>query len=159
MTAAPTEQWRDVVGYEGYYQVSDHGRVRSLPGGYRAGRVLTGGLSQLGYRRHVLCRDGTRRTITTHVLVARAFLGAPPDGTEVCHWNDVHDDNRLANLRYGTKFDNQADRRRNGRARTTKRTCHRGHEWTDENTAHERNGGGLATRRCRTCRAESRAAT
>lgn len=129
MTEA-TEEWRPVVGYEGYYEVSDWGRVRSVTrwvlgraGKYRLwrGRLLTlqlnparGGCYQLR-----ISKLGVPNTVKVHQLVMAAFVGPCPQGQEVLHWNDVATDNRLSNLRYGTRSDNLRDRYRNERLRGT----------------------------------------
>lgn len=111
------EQWRDIPGYEGRYQVSDQGRVRSLarvvkllnrwgaPGSRRVpGRVLQSG-SCKGYRIVNLSVEGNARTQQVHRLVALAFL--PGHGEVVNHINSLKDDNRLANLEWASKSYNQ----------------------------------------------------
>lgn len=110
------EQWRDVPGFEGRYQVSDMGRVRSLdrfvrvvpPRGAETvrpvrGRILRPGPSNSGHLSVVLGRGNTR---AVHQLVMLAFIGPPPAGHEVLHRNHQPADNRLANLKYGTRSEN-----------------------------------------------------
>lgn len=120
------ERWLPVLGFEGFYEVSDHGRVRSLerivPVSGRTdgqthkrvrGRVLKPGLS--GGRPVVnLHSDVDRRHAMVHHLVLEAFDGPCPDGQECRHLNDNRSDNRLANLVWGTRRENMADRKRNG---------------------------------------------
>src|SRR5690242_190605 len=114
------EQWRPVVGYEGAYEVSDHGRVRSLmrevPAGQRGGtrlvpgRLLVAPLGRNGYRQVTL----RRRTHLVHALVATAFLGERPPGLEVCHNDGDSENNAVANLRYDTVSENRLDTVRHG---------------------------------------------
>jgi hypothetical protein len=104
------EEWRAVIGWEGFYEVSDLGRVRSLPrltstGATPGGRILKPAIS--GGRLMVnLCREGIAKGHRIHRLVAAAFIGPCPEGLEVCHGPGGALDNRAANLTYGTKKKN-----------------------------------------------------
>lgn len=110
-----------VPGFEHLYEVSDHGRVRSLDrvagsGRYSRrvrGRVLTTG--GLPYRAVGLCRDGDHITRRIHRLVALAFLGPQPEGHEVAHNDGDKLNNRASNLRWATRASNVADTIRHGR--------------------------------------------
>jgi hypothetical protein len=95
------DEWRDVVGYEGLYAISDAGAVWSV----RADRLMRPGASR-GYRRVHLCRDGIRRRFLVHVLVADAFFGPCPQGHERNHKNGNRADNRVENLEYVTRREN-----------------------------------------------------
>lgn len=165
------EEWRPVVGYEGYYEVSDQGRVRSLgrvmrygnqkyPNRQRfvRGRFMTRTPNVRGGHLYVsLMVEGQIKSKAVHVLVAEAFLGPRPEGLQVRHINGVPADCRLSNLAWGTQSENMADRVRHGVHHQANKThCPQGHEYTPENTiiVHRRNGSPF--RRCRTC---SRAAT
>ena len=115
------ELWRPVVGYEGLYEVSNQGRVRSLdrrvesqPGVFymKPGRVLK--LCPGYYPNVRLSKNGVGKTWEVHRLVAEAFLGPAPEGMEVCHGSANRADNRLCNLRYATRAANSADRYRDG---------------------------------------------
>jgi hypothetical protein len=116
------ELWKDIPEYPGY-QVSNLGRVKSLGGFKRAGHghrfwpilLLKTKPDKLGYIRAYLARDGKSRFCLVHYLVLTAFVGPKPLGMETCHKNDVRSDNRLENLYWGTRKDNVADARRNGR--------------------------------------------
>lgn len=119
-----TENWKPVVGWEGFYEVSDMGRVRSLP--RRVQRRTTsypvlGGIMtprRNKYTEHktvLLRRPGEHKYARIHRLVLEAFVGPCPDGMEGCHTNDIADDNRLANLRWATHRDNAKDAKRNNR--------------------------------------------
>lgn len=154
----PTQEcWLPVPGYEGYYEVSDHGRVRSLDRTVirsdgvvqrRRGKMLSPARNQSGHRMVALLRDGKRTTGLVHRLVLSAFVGACPDGMQGCHWDDNPANNSLKNLRWGTPSDNMHDRVRNGRHyQAVKGHCHLGHAFTGENTYVKPNG----TRACRIC--------
>src|ERR1700722_7072894 len=98
------ENWKDIVSYEGFYQISDAGNVRALTG-YRAGMLK--GEDSFGYRRVTLWQDGKPEKFMVHVLVIVHFVGVAPDGKEVNHKNGNRADNRLENLEYVTKSQNQ----------------------------------------------------
>lgn len=155
-----TERWRPVVGHEGHYSVSDAGRVRSetrvlfrANGSLytRVGRILKQHAHyRTGYMRVGLRSIGRLETTEVHRLVLAAFVGECPPGKESLHWDDVPSNNRLSNLRYGTKSENQLDQVRNGRHRNANAThCKKGHEFTPENTYwRSRQNGGRACREC-----------
>lgn len=144
------EVWRPVLGWEGRYEVSSQGRVRSLVG--RRPRVLRPRPTRQGYPMVALYRDNVRRDVGIHLLVAEAFHGPRPEGLCVCHANDVKHDNRPENLRFDTWSENQRDRVRNGTHELAARThCKRGHKFTPENTRIQAAAGRLPYRACRTC--------
>lgn len=112
------ELWKSVPGACGYYEISDHGRVRSLPrdvhirGGYRRTktRILKLCRRDDGYLSVILHKDGELVRWFVHRMVLAAFVGPCPIGEQVAHNNGLKDDNRLINLRYATPKDNQRDR-------------------------------------------------
>lgn len=119
------EQWKPVVGFEGLYEVSDQGRVRSLPrvvavvGGVINSRrvpekTLSPALNSHGYPHVTLFRDGIRWLRLVHRLVLEAFHGPCPEGCESLHSNGVRDDAAASNLRWGSKVENAADRDAHG---------------------------------------------
>lgn len=117
------EEWAPVAGFEGFYEISDHGRVKSLlrwvgaAGGKQRmihERVLHPGLASRGYRYSSLRRDGVSHRFGVHRLVLTAFAGPCPDGMECRHLNGVRTDNRIENLRWGTKLENAKDRTLHG---------------------------------------------
>jgi len=110
------EEWRPVVGYEGLYEVSSHGRVRTLGGGKARthGRILRATSGTTGYLRVALSAANVARTRKVHRLVAEAFLGAPPPRAYVLHHDGNPQNNRVENLRYGDARQNLADAIRHG---------------------------------------------
>ncbi len=118
------EIWKPVVGFEGSYEVSDRGRVRSVnrivlttrgPRSCR-GRLLAAyrNVHRGGYRYANLRSSGKQKMCRVACLVARTFIGSRPIGSEVCHKNGKAHDDRAANLRYGTKAENIRDKERHG---------------------------------------------
>ena len=118
------EQWRDVVGYSGYYEVSNLGRVRSvdriIPYVNGTPRKLKGRILQsnptgrYGHLAVNLSKKGTTHTITVHQLVAATWIGPCPDGQQVRHGLNGVTDNSISNLCYGTRSEDGLDRRRDG---------------------------------------------
>ena len=118
------EEWRPIEGYEGLYEVSNLGQVRSLdrfmkgPNGEQ--RPLKGKLKKptknfKGYYTVSLHREGKAVTYTVHRLVAVAFLGQPPEGHVVCHGPKGQQCNEVTNLSWGTYKQNSGpDRHRDG---------------------------------------------
>lgn len=109
------ERWVPVIGYEGCYEVSDHGSVRSLDrvvkshhhGSRRAKcRLMKIFPDTIGYLCIRLSREGDRKNHLVHRLVARAFIGVCPDGLQVNHINGRKYDNRVENLEYVTRSEN-----------------------------------------------------
>lgn len=150
------ERWLPVVGYEGYYEVSDRGRVRSLPrltrkGNLQDGRILRPSGRKSGYRRVDLWVNGVGRTHLVHGLMMEAFAGPRPEGMEIRHLDGNPGNNYWpGNLAYGTRSENQQDTVRHGRHRNASKThCDSGHEFIPENT-YDNHGG----RGCRQCHRE-----
>ena len=111
------ENWKAVVGYDGLYEVSDLGRVRSLPRltatGMRGGKLLKPRLNTAGYLR-VNLSDGVTKhqPSNVHQLVALAFPAG--DGPQVRHLDGNKLNNRADNLRYGTSKEDYQDRVKHG---------------------------------------------
>ncbi len=107
-----SEQWRDVVGYEGSYQVSDHGHVRRHPssprpsGSVSPGRAMKQRVTR-GYSRVGLRRDGVQREFQVHRLVLVSFVGEPPSPSAQCNHEDgVKTNNRVGNLEWCSAGEN-----------------------------------------------------
>jgi hypothetical protein len=145
------EKWLPVVGYEGLYEVSDHGRVWSI----RRQQFLKPQFHPKNGKLTVTLPGNPRQHKYIHHLVLEAFVGPCPAGKEACHFNDVGTDNKLTNLRWDTRSANKIDSVRNGshnKARVTE--CPSGHEYTRENTVFVRKASGGTERRCLICRRE-----
>ncbi len=118
------EQWKWVVGYKGYYQISNLGRVRSVDrvvchkyGGLAKRKGQIRSLTTSDKYDHLavsLWAGGVRQTNKVHKLVAAAFIGPCPKGMEVCHGPNGVSDNSVGNLLYGTRSENGLDMRRDG---------------------------------------------
>lgn len=142
--------WRVIPGWE-WYEASDDGQVRSLDRPGRPGRVLVQSPTSNGYLGVQLSGNGRRRSMRTHWLVMLAFVGPRPDGWDTRHLNGIKTDNRLANLRYGTKSENEFDKVTHGTHRNARKVaCPRGHPLSGANVYPSHRG---RYRECRTCRA------
>ena len=109
------ETWEDVIGFEGLYQVSDMGRVKSFYHDKVNGRLMQPSHDTKDYLIVTLYRDGKRQTMTVHRLVAERFLGpAPSPKHEINHKNGVKDDPRLDNLEWVTSAENHKHAAENG---------------------------------------------
>lgn len=153
------EKWVPVPQYEGYYEVSDLGVVRSLDRTWtrrdgvpfrRKGRVIRPSTGRYGHQRLVLHHDEKPdKTMTVHRIVAIAFLGLKSD-LVVCHENGDPKDNRLSNLRWDTLSSNSLDMERHGTNRYRNRThCVSGHLLEHPNLVSGKIKAGL--RGCRAC--------
>ncbi|SCC11074.1 NUMOD4 motif-containing HNH endonuclease [Rhodococcus qingshengii] len=135
---ATQERWKSVVGYEGYYEVSDHGRVRSVDRtvvssvgipSRRRGCGISAGLTTRGYLGVGLSRDGESKPFSVHRLVAAAFCERVADGDVVRHLDGNKENNRAENLAWGTDSENMIDQVRHGNhLHARKAHCPRGHE-------------------------------
>lgn len=140
-------------GYEGLYEVSDLGQARSLgrfsaSGHRRKGKLLAQTPNESGHRKVTLFNQQAKKIFGIHVLVLLAFAGPRPPLHEACHWNDDPADNRLGNLRWGTRSENLRDCVRNGHHGMANKThCPSGHEYSLANTYVRPSGD----RSCREC--------
>lgn len=108
-----SEQWKPVVGYEGFYEVSNHGRVRALfcsSNFHKPGRILKPWVLKNGYVQVHLMKPGSKRAAKCiHILVLEAFRGPAPENCESRHLNAVRFDNSVDNLAWGTHKQNMQD--------------------------------------------------
>lgn len=110
------EIWKDIKGYEGLYQVSDEGTVRSTPRmikssrgnayQYFRGGILKHNLTSTGYHQVQLLKDGKRKTFMVARLVLDAFAPTDDMTLQANHINENKDDNRLCNLEWTTPKEN-----------------------------------------------------
>lgn len=113
------EEWRPVVGYEGLYEVSTQGRVRSIDRSHTMtgrhktpytrrvkGKQLKLSLNSAGYPQAFLHMGEGGKWHLVHRLVAKAFLPNPSHLPEVNHINEIKDDNSLSNLEWCSRVDN-----------------------------------------------------
>ena len=106
------EKWKDIKGYEGSYQVSDLGRVKSIK--FNKEKMLSKTKLSNGYLRVSLCKDGKSKTKTIHSLVAESFLNHKSNmNIVVDHINNVKTDNNLSNLQIISQRVNSSKDRKN----------------------------------------------
>lgn len=114
--------WKDVIGYEGLYQVSNYGDVKSL--NYRrTGKehILSPSPFKEGYIHITLCKSGIEETIPVHILVANAFIPNPDNLPEVNHKDENKSNNQVDNLEWCTRSYNLNHGTRKERIREKKR--------------------------------------
>lgn len=117
-----TEIWKNIKGYEGLYQVSDIGRVRSLDRYvdrldhkiFKRGTILKQGTHKQGYKLVYLSKDNLSKTVKVHRLVALAFIDKPKGKNTVNHINSIKYDNRVENLEWLTQGENVSHAVREG---------------------------------------------
>jgi hypothetical protein len=117
------EIWKDVVGYEGLYQVSNQGRVKSF-WIKDSGRVMKLGMGTGGYLCVNLRKDGKSKTVMIHTLVALIFIGVRPDGLQINHIDGVKTNNHISNLEYCTPAENIHHARKMGLNNTIGENVH-----------------------------------
>lgn len=156
-----TERWLPLPGFEGGYEVSDQGCIRSVSRTIHAingrtrrhkGRPIRLSPSPDGYIRYEFHFRGQSSTRSVHQLVARAFIGPLPPGMEVLHRNGDRIDNRVENLRYGTHQENVRDSVRHGTHAGARKThCPRNHPYSGDNVRFVRQKNGSTKRYCLAC--------
>lgn len=108
------EVWRPVKGYEGLYEVSSFGRIKSLPrnGTVNKEYIMIGSIQKNGYKGVILSKNGKKKRVTVHRIVAEEFIPNPLNLPCVNHKSEIKTDNRVENLewcdwgynaRYGTR--------------------------------------------------------
>lgn len=120
------ENWRSIPGFEGRYEVSDSGRVRSVDRTittsrgsrrYKGMLLSPGKMNDFGHVTVMLGQEGGSRCV--HEIVLLAFVGPPDKGQECRHLNGDGGDNRLENLCWGSRSQNGKDTTRLGRRKFT----------------------------------------
>ena len=113
------EIWKDIVGYEGLYQINNYGMVKALDHyvqqknrwgqsmiRIQKSRLMKTQVNKNGYVRLTLHKDGILKNHCVHRLVYEAFVGEIPDGMQVNHINEIKTDNRVENLNLMTPKEN-----------------------------------------------------
>jgi len=110
------EEWRPVVGHEGWYEVSSSGKIRRISPNHGAavGRILRPSTGKNGYPKVRLSKAGKTKTKSVHRLVLEAFSGPCPTKYEARHLDENKQNSRIENLRWGTRKENYADRVKHG---------------------------------------------
>ena len=103
--------WKDVKGYEGLYQVSNSGKVKSLPKEHRYGikseKILKPRIhKKCGYARVALCKNGKVKDFRMGRLIAMTFIPNPNNKEQVNHINGIKSDDRVCNLEWSTPKEN-----------------------------------------------------
>ena len=142
------EVWQAAPGFEGLYEVSDGGRVRSLARPRRNYVYLLRPTSVAdGYHQVSLWRDGKSHRFRVHALVMESFVGPLPSGMLVRHLDGDPAHNCRLNLTYGTPSQNSDDSVRHGTHVNARKThCPQGHPYDELNTARNHK-----SRLCREC--------
>jgi hypothetical protein len=148
------EQWLPVKDYEGCYEVSNLGRVKSLHLVGGATRILKGAKKRWGYIEVSLYKNGVGKNRSVHRLVAVAFIPNPENKLEVNHINGDKVDNRVENLEWNTRTENQLHSYRvlghkPWNAGKWQTHCKEGHELTPDNMVTNRKyPNGRACKKC-----------
>ena len=108
------ETWKEIAGYEGIYEVSDQGRVKSLWHGKE--KILKPGKTTRGYLKVNLYKDGHRKPLLVHRLVSEAFIPNPQGLETVNHKDEDKTNNKVGNLEWMSQKDNNNYGTRNKRA-------------------------------------------
>ncbi len=157
-TCRTPEEWRSIPGYEGVYDASDHGRIRSLSrviypraGSPRpiCGRIMKLGVGDKGHL--IVCLKGAlsgRQFFLAHRLVLVTFVGPCPPDMEGCHNDGNPGNNHLDNLRWDTSTANHYDMVKHGtHCNASKKVCKYGHRLELPNLVKYK----LPWRGCRSC--------
>lgn len=124
------EIWHDILNYEGLYQISTFGRVKSFNGRWGEVKILKPKITRRGYLAAGLHKDGAVKFFLVHRLVAQAFVPNPNDLPEVDHVYGMKFDNSVWNLRWATSAENTRYAVESGAAKTGEKRF--GSKLTDE---------------------------
>lgn len=111
-----SDEWKDIVGYEGYYKISNTGEIKSLERFTKSNKtrsrkvpakIINFRIDKDGYKTRTLCKDAKKYKISEHRLVALTFLPNPNNLLQVNHKNGIKTDNRVENLEWCTDSENK----------------------------------------------------
>lgn len=115
------EEWKDIFGYEGLYQVSTSGRIKSVARHTTKGGIMKTYLSKdTGYIGLSLSKNGKVRYATIHRIMAEAFIPNPENKPCINHKNSIRNDNRIENLEWCTHSENNIHAYKFGNNKITK---------------------------------------
>lgn len=100
------EIWKPIVGYEGLYEVSSMGRVKSLKRLRTKERIIAQFINHRGYARVTLWKENKQRKFSVHRLVASAFIPNPEEKPQVNHIDENKLNNNVCNLEWCTQLEN-----------------------------------------------------
>jgi NUMOD4 motif/HNH endonuclease len=105
------EEWRDVIGFEGLYKVSNFGRIQTV----KTGKIKEQTISKTDNRPYLsLWKNNKIKVCRPHKLVMEAFVSLRPEGLECCHNDGNPQNNHWSNLRWDTPKNNHADKIKHG---------------------------------------------
>ena len=148
----PDEIWLPVPGYEGLYEASSFGLVKSLKRKTTPGKILKQSLDGKGYPSVTLSKNNNQKRFRVPWIIAMTFIGPRPKGLDVCHNDGNKLNNTSKNLRYDTRKSNAHDTIKHGRhCNASKTHCAHDHEYTPENTYYLIRDDGGVNRQCKEC--------
>ena len=101
-----TEEWRDVVGYEGLYKISSRGRIKSYHARFKKPRILKTSMTTTGYRKVELVKNKRKKSCKIHRLVAEAFIPNKENKPYINHLDSNPINNNVDNLEWCTQKEN-----------------------------------------------------
>ena len=135
------EEWKDIKDYEGFYQVSNKGRIKSVDREVKAGfgstrivkgRIMKTDLSNSGYLRVCGCKENKKFKIEVHRAVIEAFIPNPKNKPECNHKDGIKTNNHVDNLEWATRSENQRHAFDNGLKNIPKGSNHHNTSLTED---------------------------
>jgi hypothetical protein len=108
------EIWKPIINYEGLYEISNYGRIKSLKRNTANERIRKSYKNKDGHLQIILCKNGRCEQFYIHRLVLETFIGPCPMGMECCHNDSNGENNFIGNLRWDTRSENIKDSIKHG---------------------------------------------